>query len=89
MEAKPFALNFEQPFDLIDVNGLRGYQMCLREILQHVQDATEWNPAKRMIDSVQLLERITETNEEIGKLLIKAGQQSVDALKELSGETKV
>lgn len=45
-----------------DADFINGYQSALTDLLRYLQETTEYNPAKRMIDSVPLLNSISETN---------------------------
>ena len=52
-----------------NVNEIKGYMGALEDLLTYLQDVTAFDPSKRMIDSVSLLNAITETNAELGKKL--------------------
>ena len=52
-----------------NIEGIQAYGSLLNELLSYVQDATEYNPEKRMIDSVPLLDKISASCAEIKNLL--------------------
>jgi len=68
---KPFNHNFETAFGVLDYNGIAGYTNCLSELHKYIERTTQFNPAKRMIDAVPLLDKIAATNDELAKLLKK------------------
>jgi hypothetical protein len=81
METKPLQHDFKELFGTIDVMGVRGYQQCLLALYKYLEAKTNYDPAKRMIDAVELLEVITLTNDKIGKLLKEAETELSEILK--------
>lgn len=55
----------------IDINGIRGFGKCLSELYKYLAQKTEFNPEKRMIDAVDLLEKISATSDELTALYNK------------------
>lgn len=53
----------------VNIMEVRGYQLALADFLEYLKEKTEFNPDKRMVDAVELLDSITETNGAIGKVL--------------------
>jgi len=68
---KPFNHNFETAFGVLDYNGIQGYTNCLGELHKYIESVTQFNPAKRMIDAVPLLDKIAATNDELAEILKK------------------
>ena len=63
--------SFKPNFETNDIAGLLGYQQCLNHLYLFLAEKTEFNPAKRLIDAVDLLDIISETNNNIAKLYSK------------------
>lgn len=64
--AQPFRHTFTSaPSEIQAVNG---YLLCLTALMERLKELTEFKPEKRYIDSVELLDAITETNNELLKL---------------------
>ena len=61
--------NFDTAFGVLDINGIQGYMQCMNAVYKHIEETTNFDPAKRMIDSVPLLDKIAATNAEFTKLL--------------------
>ena len=68
----------------VDASKVTGYMNCLEDVLAYLQNKTEFNPAKRMIDSVELLDSITDTNAELIKLHEKYKIELTETLGEMS-----
>lgn len=51
------------------VERIAGFTECLDGLLGAINELTQNNPAKRYIDAVKLLDRITGTNNELGEIL--------------------
>ena len=68
---KAFPHNFKNlsPSTPLDVNGVNGYTKCLSHLYLKISELTEFNPAKRMIDAVVLLDIIVATNAELHELM--------------------
>jgi len=81
METKAFKHDFKELFGTIDVMGIRGYQQCLLALYRYLADKTNYDPAKRMIDAIELLDALTKTNEELGELLKEAETEINNLLK--------
>lgn len=75
-----FEHNFKSKLGIIDVNGINGYIQALSAVYKHIAEATQWNPEKRFIDAVPILDKISNTNAELQALM----QQEQASLKELS-----
>lgn len=65
MDKPKFHHDFANSLGITDVNGIRGYVACLSALLTFLKNETEFDPAKRYVDSVKLLDRIANTNEEL------------------------
>ena len=81
---KPYEFNFRQPLGLIDVEGINGYLQALTAVYNQVKELTEFKPEKRMIDAVEILDKITATTKELEKLLEEAREEDRAMLSELS-----
>ena len=55
----------------IDIKGINGFMKCLNSVYNHIAEVTEFNPAKRMIDAVDILDKIAATSDELSILLDK------------------
>ena len=60
---------FKAPISDKEAQQIFGYTKALHGLQKKLEELTEWNPNKRMIDALVLLEAITDTNEELGVLL--------------------
>lgn len=58
-----------------NIQEMNGYTKCLMDLMNYIQGVTEDNPEKRMIDSVQILEKITETCKEFSAIFEKEKAQ--------------
>jgi len=81
METQALKHDFKELFGTIDVMGIRGYQQCLLALYKYLAAKTNYDPSKRMIDAVELLEVITKTNGELGELLKEAKTEINNLLK--------
>ena len=63
----------------IDINEVGGYTKCLKSLLRFLEEETNFNPDKRFIDSVNILDRITNTNAELSELMreVKSNLQTI------------
>lgn len=66
-------LNFKNRFENLEptdknIGEVNGYLLAIMDMMEYVKEITEYNPAKRMIDAVDILEAIRETNERIGEV---------------------
>lgn len=52
--------------------GLYGYGDCLKGLLQYIHETTGFNPEKRYIDSVDLLDKIAASSADVSRLLKEA-----------------
>jgi len=50
-----------------NTDEIKGYMGALEDILSYLQDQTQFDPSKRMIDSVAFLNAIVDTNAELAK----------------------
>lgn len=69
MNTQAFEHNFKTAYGSIDVAAMHGYRSALTHVLNYLAEVTEWNPNKRFIDAVPLLEKIEATANELTKLL--------------------
>lgn len=70
MDNKPtFKHDFKTILGIVDIQGINGYTKCLKALYDFLAEETKFNPDNRYIDSVKLLDRITNTNEELSDLL--------------------
>jgi hypothetical protein len=51
-----------------DVYKITGYMEAMRDFISYLLEVTESKPEKRMVDSVDILQSITETNIELDKI---------------------
>ena len=51
--------------EMMEING---YLRCMQSLLRHLEEVTGFKKENRYIDSVELLDRITETNNQLHKL---------------------
>lgn len=76
--AQAFKHNFKTPLGVIDVNGIHGYNQCLKEVLDYLLKVTKSNPEKRFIDAADLSEKIEATANELTFLELEAkGELSI------------
>ena len=68
---KTFEHNFNTPFGIVDINGIQGFIKCMNEIYKHIESVTNFNPAKKYIDAVPLLNKMSATSAELAELLNK------------------
>jgi len=52
-----------------DIERIAGYTECLDALFETLRELTQFKPEKRLVDAVELLDKITGTNEELGKVL--------------------
>ena len=76
METTPF----EHGISHLQLEELNGYTKCLRDFHALIGRLTEYNPDKRFIDSLVLLDKIAATNKKNMDLLLKSTQE-LDELK--------
>lgn len=69
-----FKHNFKTIFGVIDTAGINGYTQCLNEVYKHIAAVTEFNPAKRFIDAVDILDKIAATNGELSQLMAEEAE---------------
>jgi hypothetical protein len=68
-----------------NIDAINGYLYCLADLLKYMEDLTEFNPHKRMIDSVDILNAITETNAALQKIGEAAKTDLQAAFNEMAG----
>lgn len=71
MENKPFDHGYQNPISEKSMSEILGYIKCLRDLYNHVKDETQFNPDKRFIDSVTILDKITATSGELEAIFEK------------------
>jgi hypothetical protein len=59
---QPFNHGYTDPLTEKSMNEMLGYTKALRDIYNYIKDTTAFNPEKRFIDSVPLLDKIGATN---------------------------
>lgn len=64
----PFKANF---LGIVNIEAINGYVACLTALLDYLKEKTEFNPDKRFIDAVDLLDKITATNDELRPIIEK------------------
>lgn len=72
-------------FAPINIDEINGYREALEDILSFLKEKTEFNPAKRMVDSVDILDSISETSGKITELYQRAEMELQGAFNELAG----
>jgi len=55
------------PGTLPNIDKLSGYSYALSDLLKYMEDITQFDPSKRFVDSVDIINTISETNAEITK----------------------
>lgn len=86
MENKPFEHGYKNPLTEKSMSEILGYSKALRDFFNEVKDLTQFNPDKRFIDSVALLDKIGATSKELAAIFEKEKQLIDDmAAKILSG----
>ncbi len=68
---KTFGHNFNTPLSDEDFYRIQGFIECMREVYKHIEMVTNFEPEKRFIDSVPILDKIAATNKDLGELLTK------------------
>lgn len=63
------------------VDEIRGYNKCMQDVIDYLKEVTEFNPEKRMIDSVPLLDLIEESAKELA-VILKKEEAELNALME-------
>ncbi len=61
---KPFIHGYQSH----ELDAIGGYSRCLNDVLTYIKDTTNFDPAKRMMDSVPLLDKIGDTAKEFHAL---------------------
>ncbi len=61
----------------MQIGEINGYTQCLADLLAYVQDKTNFDPSKRMLDAVDLLDCIQDTNAEVMKIAERASSQLI------------
>lgn len=69
------------PFAPENVDKVNGYLYCLQDLLKYMEQLTEFNPSKRFIDSVDILNAITETNAALKEVSKRHETQLTDSFK--------
>lgn len=82
-------LNFKDRFKKsaflpTNVNQVTGYMWAMQDLLKLLQDITQFNPEKRMVDSVDLLNAITETNAALMNISRNADKELQGAFTEMA-----
>lgn len=54
-----------------NIVALEAYTWALQDVLKLMEELTEFNPSKRMVDSVTILEAIEQTNEAVTEKTIE------------------
>ena len=70
METKTFKHSYK---GTTDVQGITGFQNAIREVFNYLAEVTQFNPEKRFIDAVPLLDLIGNTNAELAQVLSDMG----------------
>lgn len=63
---------FKHNFTEENVEEIMAFSKALSEMLNFIKEKTEFNPTKRMIDAVDILDKIAVTSKELTILLQKA-----------------
>jgi hypothetical protein len=64
-----FKNEFKTIFGSVDVSGINGYSKALQHLYKYIAQETQYNPAKRYIDAVPILDAIGEINAEFAQAL--------------------
>lgn len=87
-EMKPFDINIKNPSGDNDINRIFGYQEAINAFYRYIAEQTEFNPEKRYIDAVLLLDKISATNAKLGQLLKEAEVELKQDISELELKLK-
>jgi len=68
---KTFKHNLDN-FGIANIDRAMGFIDCLREVLNYIEEVTEFKPEKKYINATELLDIIINTNNEFTKLLNRA-----------------
>jgi len=68
---RTFNHKLDTPFGFVNIDKAQGFTDCLGEVLKYIEKTTGFDPKKRFIDSVQLIEVIQNTNNELAEILNK------------------
>ena len=68
----------QETFSPTDIYEVNGYMKAMQDFLQLIGDVTEYNPAKRFIDSVPLCDAIADTNKALQAVQINAGKELIE-----------
>ena len=68
---KTFKHNLDN-FGIANIDRAQGFIECLGEVLNYIDELTGFNPEKRYIDAVALLDIIKNTSDELAELLSRA-----------------
>jgi len=60
---------FPMDIDRKDIVAVSGYSRAILDLLDWIKKETDYDPAKRYVDSVKILDGIGEVNKEITKAL--------------------
>lgn len=66
---KTYPHNFATPLNETTLNEISGYLAALRGLYQFIETETQFDPNKRYIDSVKLLEAISATTDELQPMM--------------------
>lgn len=70
---------FKHNLSFSEIEQVLGYSKCLGNLYSYIAAKTAFNPEKRMIDAVDLLDTITATNDEITELM-KAAKYNLELI---------
>ncbi len=65
MKTTPFSHDYKSPTTAEQTTEIIGYSKALTALLRRLEELTEGNPEKRMIDACDLLDSIVATNNQL------------------------
>lgn len=69
MKTSSFEHGYNMPLGTKEVYSINGYTKCLKNLFMHLAEKTQYKPENRMIDAVEILELIENTNKELAILI--------------------
>ena len=79
-----FKNEFKTALGIVDVAGINGYTKALQHLYKYLAQETQFNPAKRYIDALPLVEAIGEINAELSQVLSEEQEALHEDLKNIS-----
>ena len=59
----------KRPYTFRTADEIAGYTAAMQDIMRYLEQVTQFDPRKRVVDAVTMIESIVETNEKVNAIL--------------------